>query len=603
MLPRVSLITTVYNAEGHLAEALQSVRSQSFQEWELVFWDDGSSDGSLAIGQEHAAADPRIRVFSSPHVGRNAALRLAHEQARGEYLGWLDADDRLDAEGLAKTVAVLDADPALGAVYSDHLEIDECGAIRRLGQRSLVPYSPRRLLTDFVSFHFRLMRRETFARAGGIDTSFPAAIDYDLCLRIAEISGLRRLAEPLYYYRVHDRQMSERQRTAQTRSAQRAVEIALRRRGLHARHRLDVRDGRFRLQQRDPDERRAVAYTAGAHAADYAELAYSAAFELGVDAYAIPHRLASTLRLALGGARPRWLHLTRAEKLIADDRHDAAATKLWLLARSLELCRVRGIRLMWTPGPGLDASSGFADLDRRCRALLVEHADAVVVQSRTAADELACRVSPRDARKLHVAPHGNYAEACPIVSVSHARHKLRVEAESIVFVCPGQLGGTKDVAALLRAFRELRSADARLLLVGTPGCADDRRTIVEAKRQDPRVRFTLGWSTAPGLALHLCAADCVVLPYRKPTSCRALLLAQSFARPVLVPDLPTVRALAGDSAFRYQPGTDAALCDALEGVIAARSDLESMGRDQLALARRRNWSPAARVLAGIIGNA
>jgi glycosyltransferase involved in cell wall biosynthesis len=251
MPPKVSLILTIYNRSLYLSQAIASVQAQAYPNYELILWDDGSTDDSGEIAAHHAAQDPRIRYFRAKHQGRNAALRAAHQQAEGQYLGWIDSDDRLTPATLAATVAFLEAEPNVGMVYTDHHIIDAQGNSQSYGHRCQIPYSKDRLLVDFMTFHFRLFRRESFEQAGGIDPYFESAIDYDLCLRLSEITQIKHLKVPLYEYRVHSQSMSHQSRSRQVQYAKSAVEKAIMRRGLSQTYRLEVSaDATFTLHRK-----------------------------------------------------------------------------------------------------------------------------------------------------------------------------------------------------------------------------------------------------------------------------------------------------------------------------------------------------------------
>ena len=95
--PKVSVIMPVFNAETTLAEAVDSVLSQSLEDLELVCVDDGSIDGSLAILREYEAKDSRVRVLTQRNAGAGTARNLGMEHAGGTYLAFLDADDRYES--------------------------------------------------------------------------------------------------------------------------------------------------------------------------------------------------------------------------------------------------------------------------------------------------------------------------------------------------------------------------------------------------------------------------------------------------------------------------------------------------------------------------
>jgi glycosyltransferase involved in cell wall biosynthesis len=244
----ISLVTTVLNREKYLGLAVDSILTQTYHDWELIIWDDGSTDSSPNIAQKYAEYDSRIRHIPAAHTGRAKALREAIAISSGEYLGFVDSDDLLDPNALAETVRFLDTHPEIGMVYTDHSIFDEFGVVLGLGARCHIPYSPDRLLVDFMTFHFRLLRREIYDRVGGIDVDFPQAQDYDLCLKISEVTQIYHHREPLYYYRKHPGTISVCQKANQTERSATAVRNALVRRGLSGIKQLIVtEDSKFKL--------------------------------------------------------------------------------------------------------------------------------------------------------------------------------------------------------------------------------------------------------------------------------------------------------------------------------------------------------------------
>jgi len=256
MQPAISLVMTVFNREPFLGEAIESVLAQTRRDFELVIWDDGSDDRSVEIARDYAKLDDRIRVFAEEHQGRSYALKAAIAETSGAYLGWVDSDDVLSPPALEKTAAVLDREPAVGLVYTDYVTIDKNGKARGYGRRCRIPYSKDRLLLDFMTFHFRLIRRTVFEHVGGINTAFQCAEDYDLCLRLSEATEVRHIRKPLYYYRVHHDSISQQRRVEQIHCAREAIAQALERRGLADRFEVDLQiRGRFSLRRRSSDVR------------------------------------------------------------------------------------------------------------------------------------------------------------------------------------------------------------------------------------------------------------------------------------------------------------------------------------------------------------
>ncbi len=251
MKPVVSIIVTTYNAEKYLREALGSVLAQTFRDFECIIRDDGSSDSSVAIAREFAASDSRFHVVAASHVGRGPALAEACRNCSGDYLGLLDADDILEPTALQECVAHLRSHPETGMVYTNHLIIDGNGNPRGLGHRCRMPYSMERLLLNFMTFHFRLMRRDAYDAVGGFDPDYPVAMDYDLCLKLSETTRIDHLPRPLYRYRRHRGSLSHTHRIEQARYSQRAINAALERRGMADEFVCDLDiQTRYRLRRR-----------------------------------------------------------------------------------------------------------------------------------------------------------------------------------------------------------------------------------------------------------------------------------------------------------------------------------------------------------------
>lgn len=247
--PRVSVIMPLYNRERYVAAAVRSVLAQSFRDFELLICDDGSTDGSLAAAREAAGTDPRVRIFAMEHAGLARTLQRAHEHVTTPFIGWLDSDDMLAPLALERTHQVLARHPTVGAVYTHHVMINDAGQMLGIGQRCGIPYSKDRLLVDFMTFHFRLYRRDAYERAGGINTSFHTAQDYDFCLRLSEVTDFLCIPEPLYLYRMASDSISHVRRLEQIESSARAIREALERRGLADKAELRVEIvGRFSIR-------------------------------------------------------------------------------------------------------------------------------------------------------------------------------------------------------------------------------------------------------------------------------------------------------------------------------------------------------------------
>lgn len=246
--PKVSIIIPVYNREQYVGIAIKSVLDQTYRDIELIIVDDGSTDGTLAITEQFAVEDDRVRLLAlkverteETERGAAHALKAGYELARGEYIGQVDSDDWLDMVAIKRMVAVLDDDAGCGMVYSNYIDVDENGQQLRPGWRCSYDYNAEKLLKVFMTFHFRLIRRSVYEQAGGIDLEFDLMEDYDLCLRISEITRISHIPDFLYFYRNHSDMTHQKNPLQIVLLANAAIEAALRRRGMDKTHRLKVK--------------------------------------------------------------------------------------------------------------------------------------------------------------------------------------------------------------------------------------------------------------------------------------------------------------------------------------------------------------------------
>lgn len=108
MKPIISIITPAYNAENYISQTIESVQNQSFKDWELIIVDDCSKDYTSVLVKEFENKDPRIRMIKAPQNGGVAKARnLGLEQARGDFIAFVDSDDLWEPEKLEKQLAFM----------------------------------------------------------------------------------------------------------------------------------------------------------------------------------------------------------------------------------------------------------------------------------------------------------------------------------------------------------------------------------------------------------------------------------------------------------------------------------------------------------------
>lgn len=195
--PRVSVILSVHDGEAYLGEAVESILQQAFADFEFIVIDDGSTDGTPEV--LGSFKDPRLVVVNQPHAGLTVSLNRAIKQSRGELIARMDADDVALPERFERQVAYLDAHPEVGLLGTGALEIAPSGEVVATVVPPETDAEIRRALIRRNPFvHSSVMaRREVIERAGGYDERLPVAQDYDLWMRVAALTRMANLPEPL----------------------------------------------------------------------------------------------------------------------------------------------------------------------------------------------------------------------------------------------------------------------------------------------------------------------------------------------------------------------------------------------------------------------
>ena len=186
--PRVTIVTAAYNAERFLSATIDSVRAQTFGDFEYIIIDDGSRDGTADVVRRHMDEDPRVRLVQQSNRGlaatRNAGIRAAH----GELIAFLDHDDFWRPEKLALQIAALDANPKadVASCYSAVIGSDGAQLGWQFGGNANGDVYWEMLEWDMVSGgSVPLCRRAAFDRVGFFDESLPMRSDWDMWIRLA----------------------------------------------------------------------------------------------------------------------------------------------------------------------------------------------------------------------------------------------------------------------------------------------------------------------------------------------------------------------------------------------------------------------------------
>jgi glycosyltransferase involved in cell wall biosynthesis len=208
-MPEVSVVIPAYNASATLAETLASVSAQTFEDFEVIVVDDGSSDNTASVAAD--TGDSRIRVMSVPNRGVARARNHGISQGQSTFVAFLDADDLWEHRKLELQVAALHSQPDAGLCVTLAVRID--AQSRDIGTMPL-------LQTDDVGeallrhsmivgcLSSGVVRRTTLDQVGVFDPRFSQCADWDLWLRMSTATRFAVVTEPLVRYRTSPGNMS-----------------------------------------------------------------------------------------------------------------------------------------------------------------------------------------------------------------------------------------------------------------------------------------------------------------------------------------------------------------------------------------------------------
>jgi glycosyltransferase involved in cell wall biosynthesis len=202
--PKVSILMNCYNGEKYLREAVDSILTQTYSNWEVIFWDNRSTDRSAEIFKSYN--DKRLKYFLAPeHTNLGGGRAGAWEYLTGDFIAVLDADDVWFPTKLEKQLPLF-VDAEVGIVISDTIFFNEV-AERPLYAHKYPPtgWVFERLLTGYYVSLETLVIRKTAALKlpRAFDPDFSAIADFDLVVRLSRIAKLALVPEPLAKWRVH----------------------------------------------------------------------------------------------------------------------------------------------------------------------------------------------------------------------------------------------------------------------------------------------------------------------------------------------------------------------------------------------------------------
>lgn len=207
-MPKVSVIIPTYNRAARISRAINSVLSQTFNDYEIIIVDDGSTDDTAQVLKQF---NGKIKYIFQENQGSAVARNRGIQEARGEYIAFLDSDDFWVPEKLTEQVRILESHPKVGIVYSRMPIINEKGEKIGMKPAGISGRNYQELLEDWGDLPTSTVvtRKECFEKAGLFDHNLQTMQDIDMWIRIAKYYDLYEIENKvLAYYCRHAQQIT-----------------------------------------------------------------------------------------------------------------------------------------------------------------------------------------------------------------------------------------------------------------------------------------------------------------------------------------------------------------------------------------------------------
>lgn len=201
--PLLSVIMSVYNGEKYLQQAIESILQQSYDDFEFLIYNDGSSDNTQSIINKYN--DPRIILTNQKNIGLTKTLNLAIKKARGKYIARMDADDIAEPNRFEKQILFLENNPDILLCGSQANIIDEKGNFQK---KYTVPLENKKikkgiLLHNPFIHSTIIFKKELIEKIGDYNENFKFAQDYELWTRVIAKFKTANLPDCLLNYRIY----------------------------------------------------------------------------------------------------------------------------------------------------------------------------------------------------------------------------------------------------------------------------------------------------------------------------------------------------------------------------------------------------------------
>lgn len=303
--------------------------------------------------------------------------------------------------------------------------------------------------------------------------------------------------------------------------------------------------------------------------------------------------LFSTLRSCRNHWKPNILHLHWLDSLLLANNRAKLIFRSSTFLGELLIIKLLGIKIVWTVHNLISHEGEFSSLELIFTKLVARMSSKIIVHSSSAKKEVTGAYGVKDSLMI-VIPHGNYISYYPNkISKNLARKKLKLGEKEIVFLFFGQIRSYKGVSELISTFKKLTSLRAKLLIVGKPYNKEIAHDVLKRCRGNKNIITYLKYISDDEVQIYMNAANIVVLPYKDVLTSGAIILAMSFAKPVIAPAMGCIPDVVDEKGgWLYEPTDKRGLLKAMQQSL--KNNSIKKGEHNFKLVRRLQWEMIAK---------
>ncbi|MGM8885708.1 glycosyltransferase [Psychrobacter sp. 1U2] len=595
VLPKVSIYIPSYNNAEYIVQAINSALEQTFQDLEVCVYDDGSTDETKKVLTDKYSKNSKVKVIFGPNGGIGYASNKAINMCSGIYIAQLDSDDKLKPTAIAELVEYLDNNRKVGCVYSSAERIDSTGNYIK-DEYNFPIFSREKMMMTSIIHHLRMFRSQIWHRTEGFREDIENAVDYDIFLKISEITECYHYDKVLYQRRWHGSNTSIVNVDKQTENTLKVQKMSLMRQGLEhyfGSHFVGDQSKRtINYYYLNNPQTRIFFWPDYTTSNPYQKFMYSSLLK---DKYVLSGDIDSAIKSLKDNGKEVYFHLHWLNK-IADLKKDSKENIIKLFESFLKKLHIfsdLGGRIVWTIHNESEHDSKFIEIENYYRKKIGELSYRIHLHNEKDFYQL-IYLDDSLYSKIRVIEHGSFIPFYPnYLSKEESREMLGIPNDSFVICFTGQIKPYKGIELLISSFKKFSETNSNTFLI-LAGRIDKENQIFKNKViESDKIILMDEFLENEEIQKIYNVSDISVFPYKKILTSGSAILSMGFGVPCLLPTTNMTKDLTKDVSV------DLLLEDLSEQTIVKKinmlyrihkeNQIDSIGKECIDNVKKLNW--------------